>query len=76
MEKAPKEEDLRGLEEEIESAIDRLFVEKDQGSPQGRLAEPPSTPSYTAPGREGSAGYRSRSVIAVSLGGQEPGSAS
>jgi chemotaxis signal transduction protein len=52
MEKAPKEEDLRGLEEEIESAIDRLFVEKDQGSPQGRLAEPPSTPSYTAPGEE------------------------
>jgi hypothetical protein len=30
MEKTPKEEDLKGLEEEIESAINRLFVEKSE----------------------------------------------
>jgi len=44
MEKTPKEEDLRGLEEEIESAINRLFVEKNEEAPQSDFKKSSSPP--------------------------------
>jgi len=45
MEKGPKEEDLKGLEQEIESAIDRLFVEKSEGPAQNYFMDTPVTPA-------------------------------
>ena len=37
------EEELKGLEEEIEDAVNRLFVEKKRGGPESILRESPST---------------------------------
>jgi hypothetical protein len=45
MEKTPKEEDLKGLEEEIESAINRLFVEKGEEFLQNDFKETSTAPS-------------------------------
>jgi len=43
MEKILGEDEIKGLEEEIDSAVDRLFVEK-QGEPPETLSKPPPTP--------------------------------
>ncbi len=44
------EEDLKGLEEEIDSAVDRLFVEKKRNVAESFLMEsPPSEPSLKSP---------------------------
>jgi chemotaxis signal transduction protein len=47
MEKMIGEEDLKGLEEEIDDAVDRLFVEKKRGAKESVFLEPPTleTPS-------------------------------
>jgi chemotaxis signal transduction protein len=45
MEKTPNEEDLKGLEEEIESAINRLFVEKSEDFIQSDFKETSALPS-------------------------------
>ncbi len=62
MDKMPGEEDFKGLEEEIDDAVDRLFVENKRGgaktfSTQSPLLEPslsPPTPqpSMKSPARE------------------------
>ncbi len=58
MEKIIGEDDIKGLEEEIDSAVDRLFVEKKSGVAERLSMEPPiSGPSYEpvkASGRESS----------------------
>jgi hypothetical protein len=47
MEKMLGEDDIKGLEEEIDSAVDRLFVEKKRGLEESLLTESPvSKPSY------------------------------
>jgi hypothetical protein len=49
MEKTFDEDDIKGLEEEIDSAVDRLFVEKRAGVAETVRVEPPppiSEPSY------------------------------
>jgi chemotaxis signal transduction protein len=44
--KMMEEEDLKGLEEEIDDAVDRLFVEKQRGMPESLLMEsPPAEPA-------------------------------
>lgn len=42
MDKMMGEEDLKGLEEEIDDAVDRLFVEKNRGRAEGVFLEPPT----------------------------------
>jgi chemotaxis signal transduction protein len=44
MDKVLGENDIKGLEEEIDSAVDRLFVEK-QGTPLETLSKPPPSPT-------------------------------
>ncbi len=48
-----EEEDLKGLEEEIDDAVDRLFVEKQRGMPESLLMEsPPAEPPLKSQGLE------------------------
>jgi hypothetical protein len=42
MEKTMGENEIKGLEEEIDSAVDRLFVEKKGGVPESQLEKPPA----------------------------------
>lgn len=50
MDKMMGEEDFKGLEEEIDSAVDRLFVEKKRNVAESFLMEsPPSEPSLKPP---------------------------
>ena len=54
MDKLTEEEDLKGLEEEIDNAVDRLFVEKPGGTAESflmesPLVEPPLKPSSLEP---------------------------
>jgi chemotaxis signal transduction protein len=44
MDKVLGENEIKGLEEEIDSAVDRLFVEKQGGAPE-TLSNPPPTPT-------------------------------
>lgn len=47
MEKIIEEEEIKGLEEEIDTAVDRLFVEKKSGAKESLLVESPTPePSY------------------------------
>ena len=48
MDKVLGENDIKGLEEEIDSAVDRLFVEKAGGSPE-TLSKPTPPPAPTPP---------------------------
>ena len=50
MEKTLQENEIKELEEEIDSAVDRLFVEKRKGHSESLLQEPPSfSPSLESP---------------------------
>ena len=50
MEKMMEEEELKGLEEEIDDAVDRLFVEKKGGMVESFLMEsPPAEPPLKTP---------------------------
>src|SRR4030042_3071926 len=50
MEKMMEEEELKGLEEEIDDAVDRLFVEKKGGMVESFLMEsPPTEPPVKTP---------------------------
>jgi len=54
MDKLMEEEELKGLEEEIDNAVDRLFVEKKKGAAESflmesPLVEPPLKPSTLEP---------------------------
>ncbi len=50
MEKTLQENEIKELEEEIDSAVDRLFVEKRKGHREILLQEPPSSsPSLESP---------------------------
>ena len=42
MEKGMGENEIKGLEEEIDSAVDRLFVEKKGGTPEGVSKKSPT----------------------------------
>jgi hypothetical protein len=47
MDKVMGENEIKGLEEEIDSAVDRLFVEKKGGVPESQLKKPPvKEPSF------------------------------
>ena len=50
MDKVLGENDIKGLEEEIDSAVDRLFVEKTEG-PAETISEPPQPPVKDQPFR-------------------------
>jgi hypothetical protein len=50
MDKVLGENDIKGLEEEIDSAVDRLFVEK-QGGPAESISKPPQPPVKEQPFR-------------------------
>jgi hypothetical protein len=50
MDKVLGENDIKGLEEEIDSAIDRLFVEK-TGGPSETISKPPQPPAKEQPFR-------------------------
>jgi len=50
MDKVLGENDIKGLEEEIDSAVDRLFVEK-TGGPSETISKPPQPPAKEQPFR-------------------------
>ena len=50
MDKVLGENDIKGLEEEIDSAVDRLFVEKTEGPPE-TISKPPKPPVKEQPFR-------------------------
>jgi len=55
MEKLTEEEDLKGLEEEIDNAVDRLFVEMKRNSEEGfSMESPPAEPRLKASALESS----------------------
>ncbi len=52
MDKTPGEEDFKGLEEEIDDAVDRLFIENKRGGRKSVLTESPAMePSLSPPTR-------------------------